>query len=93
MREEEPKNETVFADVISSKSRKMIVASEFKGKRYLQFREMWRTDSSSLEWNFSKKVVSFNYESFKEIVDKLKRNGINTFQDLLLMFDPNEVEK
>ena len=87
-----PSPETVFGDIIAKggTSRKMIVASEYKGKRYLQFREMWKKDESDPDWNFSKKIVSFNYDSFRELVISLKSHGISTFQELLLMFNPDE---
>jgi hypothetical protein len=87
---DEPINETVFGETIYKTSRKMIVASEYKGKRYLQFREMWKESESDSDWRFSKKIVSFNYNSLKELIESLKKHGIKNFDDLLLMFNPEE---
>ena len=85
-------SDIVFGEVITRGgiARKMIVASEYKGKRSLKIMEMWKRDADDPKWEYGKKQVSFNYQSLKELIITLKRNKINSFDDLLLMFDPND---
>ena len=86
-------NDTVFGEVLRGTSRKQIVASEYKGKRYLQIREKWRKTESDSEWLFSKKIVSFDSKALTELIQSLKIHGIKSFDDLLLMFNPEEEKK
>jgi len=84
-------SETTFCEVISENNlkKKVINCSEYKGKRYLRFLEMWREDPGK-DWKFCKKIVSFNYLEYSDLVSNLKDKKIEKFSDLLLVFNPEE---
>lgn len=64
----------VLASVETNTTKKEIVISEYKGVKYLQVRQLWKPkDNPQSDWNFSKKIVSFNFEDAVKIIDDLKK--------------------
>ena len=67
--------ETILWESIQDTQRKILALTEYKEKRYLQLRQMWRKteeigDDST--WKFSKKVISFDFEDAQLLIEAIK---------------------
>ena len=67
--------ETILWDSKANTSWTILALTVYNGKNYLQLRVMWRKNDEIDDndaWKFSKKVISFNFETFQGIYEIIK---------------------
>jgi len=63
--------DTILASVENDRTKKEVLFHQYKGKKYIIVRQLWREDVNE-SWKFSKKIVMFEYEEAESILDQLK---------------------
>jgi len=56
--------------------------NEFKGKKFFQIMEMWKTSPDDKEWKYSKKNFTVNAKTIEEFVKYFKDNGDEIIKEL-----------
>lgn len=59
-----------------------ISLNEYKGKKFLQIGEVWKTSPEDKEWKFSKKNITFNSKTIDEFFSVLEKNKNQIYSEL-----------